>query len=172
MYCTECGSDLVLKEVKKEGDIPYCKNCNKLFFPKVDLAMIAILTNSKNQVCLINQKNRLDYKVLIAGFIKPGENLEECVRREIKEEVGVEVSNCNYLNSHFYEANNVMMVGYHAETFDEDLIIDDDEVECASWFDYDNVIGRIRDGSIADKLYKQFYETTKSRMGDNNGEVN
>jgi len=162
MYCTECGNELIIKDINKEGEIPFCKTCEKLFFPKVDLAMIAILTNSKNQVCLINQKNRLDYKVLLAGFIKPGETLEDCVRREIKEEVGVEVYNCNYLNSHFYENNNVMMVGFHAETFDEDLVIDDDELECASWYDFEDVIGRIREGSIADMLYKQFYETTKT----------
>jgi len=162
MYCTECGNELIIKDINKEGEIPFCKTCEKLFFPKVDLAMIAILTNSKNQVCLINQKNRLDYKVLLAGFIKPGETLEDCVRREIKEEVGVEVYNCNYLNSHFYENNNVMMVGFHAETLDEDLVIDDDELECASWYDFEDVIGRIREGSIADMLYKQFYETTKT----------
>ena len=54
MYCCVCGNILEVKIIKNEGDIPYCSNCDKLFFPKVDIAMIAILTNDKNQICLVN----------------------------------------------------------------------------------------------------------------------
>ncbi|XMB66611.1 NUDIX domain-containing protein [Mycoplasmatota bacterium zrk1] len=159
MYCIDCGKELSFKSIDNEGDIPYCADCNKLHFPKVDLAMIAILTNHKNQVCLINQNNDSRYKVLIAGFIKPGETLEECVKREIKEEVGVDIIKCDYLNSHFYSCSSVLMVGFHAVTNQLNLIIDENEVDNASWYDVDDVIGRMREGSIADLLYKQYYQS-------------
>jgi len=158
MYCTECGNELGLKTIINEGEIPFCIECNKLHFPKVDIAMISILTN-KDKVCLIRQKEVSKYEVLIAGFIKPGETLEDCVRREIKEEVGVDVSKCYYLNSHFYDNNNVLMVGFHAETEQLDLVIDRHEVDTATWYDKNDIIGRLREGSIADRLYKQYYES-------------
>jgi len=160
MYCTICGNELEFKRINNEGEIPYCINCDKLYFPKVDIAMIAILTN-KDKVCLLNQNNISKHKVLIAGFTKPGETLEECVRREIKEEVGIDIINCNYLNSYFYDKKEVLMVGFHAETKQLKLEIDKNEVDSASWYDKDDVIGRIREGSIADMLYKQFYQSTK-----------
>ena len=75
MYCSICGSDLNVKEIKNEGAIPYCVSCDKLFFPKVTLAMISILVNSNNQICLVNQRHKKEYKVLLAGFVKPKETL-------------------------------------------------------------------------------------------------
>lgn len=160
MYCTVCGNELGFKNIINEGEIPFCNECDKLYFPKVDIAMIAILTN-KDKVCLLNQNNVSKYKVLIAGFTKPGETLEECVRREIKEEVGIDIINCNYLNSHFYDNNEVLMVGFQAETEQLKLVIDKNEVDTANWYDKDDVIGRIREGSIADMLYKQYYRSIK-----------
>ncbi len=162
MYCKDCGKELDFKNINNEGDIPYCAVCDKLHFPKVNLAMIAILSNQKNQVCLINQNNNFKYKVLIAGFIKPGETLEECVKREIKEEVGVDIIKCDYLNSHFYDSSDVLMVGFHAETNQLNLVIDENEVDKASWYDIDDVIGRMREGSIADLLYKQYYKSKRT----------
>ena len=160
MFCTVCGNELEFKTIINEGEIPFCKECNKLHFPKIDIAMIAILTN-KDKVCLIDQKEVSKCKVLIAGFIKPGETLDDCVRREIKEEVGIDTTKCNYLNSHFYENNEVLMVGFHAETEQLDLVIDKHEVDSANWHDKDDVIGRLREGSIADMLYKQYYKLIK-----------
>jgi NAD+ diphosphatase len=156
MYCTICGSDLELKTIDKEGEIPFCKKCNKLFFPRVNLAMIAILTNTKNQICLINQKGENKYKVLLAGYIRPGETLEECVKRELFEEVGVEVIQCDYLKSHYYEKNEVLMVGYHALTNQFDLNIDESELDNANWYELDDAIKRIREGSIAYQLVREY----------------
>jgi NAD+ diphosphatase len=159
MYCSICGNKLIVKPVDKEGDIPYCGQCDKLFFPQINLAMIAILTNSKNQICLVNQNSLSKFKVLIAGYIKPGENLENCVRREIKEEIGVDIENCEYMSSHYYENNNVLMTGFHATTNQSDLKIDDTEIDSANWYELDDALWRIREGSIAYKLVDQFIKS-------------
>ena len=161
MYCTICGSMLGFKRIDKEGDIPFCRDCNKLFFPKVNLAMIAILTNMKNQICLINQKGSNEYKVLIAGYIKSRETLEECVKREILEEVGIDIIQCDYLNSHYYEKSDVLMVGYHALTKQYDFKIDDNELDNANWYDLNDAIRRIREGSIAYLLVEQYLNVLK-----------
>lgn len=158
MFCTVCGSEMDLKTIDKEGSIPYCKSCDKLFFPKVDIAMIAVLTNNLNQVCLVNQNQLSQHKVLIAGYIKPGETIEECVKREILEEVGVEIERCTYLKSHFYDNRQVLMVGFHAVTNNHNLVIDKNEIDSASWYELDDALWRIREGSIAYLLYQQFLE--------------
>ena len=156
MFCTVCGNELELKTIDKEGEIPFCKKCNQLFFPKVNLAMIAILTNTKNQICLINQKALSQYKVLLAGYIKPGETLEDCVKREIFEEIGIQIKQCEYLNSHFYDRSNVLMAGFHAVTDQLDFVIDDTEVDNANWYELNDALHRIREGSIAYMLVQQY----------------
>ena len=161
MYCTICGNKLELRSIDNEGDIPFCKKCNKLFFPKVNLAMIAILTNAENQICLVNQKSLSSYKVLLAGYVKPGETLEECVKREIFEEVGVNIIKCDYLNSHHYEKSNVLMAGFHAITAQYDFSIDNTEIDNANWYELDDALRRIRKGSIAYILVQQYINSLK-----------
>lgn len=156
MFCQLCGSKLQEKEIANEGYIPYCSKCDQLFFPKVNIAMIAILTNSQNEICLIEQNNLSKFKVLLAGYIKPGETLENCVRREIQEEVGIEVHKTTYLKSHFYDRKGVLMVGYHAETLNHDFNIDKNEIDNATWYHKDDALHRIREGSIAYQLVKEF----------------
>lgn len=169
MYCVKCGSNLSTKYIKNEGDIPYCENCDELFFEKTNIAMIAILVNKFNEICLINQKDVSKYKVLIAGYLKVGETIEECVAREIKEEVGINVSNVTFLKSHYYENNKVLMMGFYANTLESDLVIDQDELDNASWYKLDDSLHRIREGSIAYQLVKQYINLSK---GENNGSIN
>ncbi len=156
MYCSICGKKLDTKEIHNEGTIPYCINCNKLFFPRVDIAIIAILTNTNKEVCLTSQKKEGTYKVLIAGFVKPNESLEDCVKREIKEEVGVDVTSCVYLNSYHYDKNSVLMVGFHALTEQFDFVLDEEEINQAAWYDKKDCLNLIREDSIAHQLMKQF----------------
>lgn len=156
MYCNECGTKLDRKEIGNEGFLPFCESCSKVFFPKVNLAIIAIITNKTGQICLINQINKPKYKVLVAGYIKPPETLEECAIREIKEEVGLEVFECNYLNSHYYNDNNVLMVAFHVKTNQTEITIDLSELDNADWYDKDDCLHRIREGSIAYNLVKQY----------------
>lgn len=164
MYCSICGNELETKEIHNEGVIPYCANCNKLYFPRVDIATISILTNSRNEVCLTTQNKEGTYKVLIAGFVKPGESLEECVKREIKEEIGIDVATCEYLNSYHYDKNDVLMVGFHATTDQYDFALDETEIKEASWHQKEECLSLIRSGSIAHRLMKQFL--MKSEMGE------
>lgn len=158
LYCTECGNKLDVKEIANEGNIPYCPTCDQLFFPKLNLAMIAIVTNDQNQICLVNQKGNGQYKVLIAGYVKPNETLEDCVKREVKEELGIEVKDVHYLNSYAYESKQVLMVGFHAKAIQTELNIDPNEIDHAEWYAYHDSVHRIREGSIAYQLVNQFLE--------------
>ena len=70
----------------------------------------------------------------LAGFVEPGESLEQCVRREVREEVGVEVHNLRYLASQPWPFPHSLMVGYHAEYRSGDIVIDGVEIEDARWW--------------------------------------
>ncbi len=161
MYCSECGNKLDVKEITNEGNIPYCSSCDKLFFPTIKLAMIAIVTNDKNQICLVNQNGDNRYKVLIAGYVKPNETLEECVKREIKEEIGIDVIHVDYLNSHSYDSKQVLMVGFNAQTTQTEFHMDPNEIDQVDWYEYNDALHRIREGSIAYQLVKQFLENNQ-----------
>lgn len=161
MYCTKCGNILGTKNIKNEGDIPYCASCDELFFEKSNVAMIAIVVNKKNQICLINQRVLSPFKVLIAGYRKVDETIENCVKREVQEEIGVTVTKTMFLSSHYYEKNNVLMLGFVAKTDDMDLTIDTDELESADWYEKDDCLWRMREGSIAYQLVREYISQAK-----------
>ena len=79
-YCEQCGNKLILKNIEKEGEIPYCSSCDKLYFPMFNTAVSMIALNpQKDKILLIKQygKNR---NILVAGYVNKGENAEETIQ--------------------------------------------------------------------------------------------
>jgi NAD+ diphosphatase len=76
---------------------------------------------------------------IIAGFVEPGETLEECVKREVKEETGVTVKNIRYLGSQPWPFPHSLMIGFTAEYESGDIAVDGKEVSAAGWFDVHNM---------------------------------
>jgi NAD+ diphosphatase len=72
---------------------------------------------------------------LIAGFVEPGETLEECVRREIKEEVSLQVKNIKYFASQPWPFPNSLMIGFTAEYESGEIAVDKTEISDAGWYD-------------------------------------
>ena len=103
-------------------------------------------------------KNRKMYSVL-AGFVDPGETLEECVKREIKEEVNIEEKNIRYFGSQTWPFPDSLMIGFIADYKSGELSIDGDEIIDAGWFSPDNLPGIPGKLSIARELIDWFSET-------------
>ena len=70
----------------------------------------------------------------LAGFVEPSESVEHCVAREVREEVGVEISNLQYLGSQGWPFPHSLMLGFHAEYAGGDIVLQVDEIEDAQWF--------------------------------------
>ncbi|MFK5883806.1 MAG: NUDIX domain-containing protein [Candidatus Izemoplasma sp.] len=155
-YCLECGTKLITKYVKDEGLIPYCESCNKLYFEKVDSAVLVILLNEKDEVCLLKQHDVNTHHVLIAGYITPGETLEGTVAREVLEEVGIKIKTCEYIKSYYYEKKDVLMFGFKAVTNNSKLMINKAEVDDALWVEKSKVLNYLRNGSIGRQLFKEY----------------
>ncbi|MHA1969326.1 MAG: NAD(+) diphosphatase, partial [Candidatus Hodarchaeales archaeon] len=152
-YCGRCGSQTKFK-LDEKGKI--CPSCNLLIFPRISPAIIVGVLN-KNQILLANGTRFPSslYSVL-AGFVEPGETLEECIRREIKEEVGIEIKNIRYFSSQSWPFPDSLMIGFLADYASGEISIDKTEINDAKWFTPDNlppVPGKI---SIARKIIDWF----------------
>jgi NAD+ diphosphatase len=154
-FCGKCGGRTELLEGER-GRI--CAVCGLHFFPRIAPAVIvAVVRNGK---ILLAQSSRFPsafYSVL-AGFVEPGETLEECVRREIREEVGIRVEDLRYFGSQPWPFPHSLMVGFTASYAGGDLVLEEKEIVQAGWFDAEEVL-RLQipqHGSIARRMIDRF----------------
>jgi NAD+ diphosphatase len=107
-----------------------------------------------------------DMYSVIAGFVEPGESLEEAVLRELREEVGISVKDIKYFGSQSWPFPHSLMIGFTATYADGEISLDDSEIEDAGWFTADH-LPRIPDKiSIARKLIDWFLEK-QGKLQDN-----
>ncbi|MDC0228257.1 NAD(+) diphosphatase, partial [Alphaproteobacteria bacterium] len=132
-FCGSCG----FKNISKEGGfVKACSNykCGKSHFPRTDPAIITLI--SFQDKVLLGRSPRFPegmYSTL-AGFVEPGESLEQALEREVFEEVGVKVKNIKYFNSQPWPFPASLMLGFFAEAINEEMNIDYNEIENAHWF--------------------------------------
>jgi NAD+ diphosphatase len=154
-FCGKCGSSM--KDDEKER-AKRCPSCGNLVFPRIAPAIITAVTRG-NEI-LLAQGNRpgFCFHSVLAGFVEPGENLEECVAREIMEEVGISVKNIRYFASQEWPFPDSLMIAFTAEYAGGDIVIDPNEIVAASWFTKDNLPAIPGKLSVARKLIDWFIE--------------
>ena len=132
-FCGSCGFQNFSKE---GGFVMKCSNdkCGKSHFPRTDPAIITLIS-FKDKVLLGRSPRFPDsmYSTL-AGFVEPGESLEQALEREVFEEVGIKVKNIKYFNSQPWPFPASLMLGFFAEAVNDQMTIDYDEIEDAHWF--------------------------------------
>jgi NAD+ diphosphatase len=145
-WCSACGAPLALVALGHRGK---CTNerCATEHFPRVDPAMIVIV--SWQDRCLLGRQatwgeNRWS---TLAGFIEPGESLEDAVRREVYEEAGVRVGTCEYHSSQPWPFPSALMLGFCAEAIDPSIRVGC-ELSDARWFDAAEIIDGIASGNL------------------------
>ena len=115
-----------------------CANpaCNTMHFPRTDPAVIMLVTDDDRALLGRNKNFPLPgmYSTL-AGFVEPGESLEDAVAREVFEETGIRVGEVRYHSSQPWPFPSSIMLGFTAQALDTEIIIDPDEIEAAAWFD-------------------------------------
>ncbi|MDX1455462.1 MAG: NAD(+) diphosphatase [Gammaproteobacteria bacterium] len=147
-YCGGCGEALV---VSAAGHAHRCRNhaCdNDTVFPRVDPAVI--VTVSRGEEVLLGRQPHWPEGMYscVAGFLEAGESLEQAVRREVMEEVGVKVHAIRYASSQPWPFPQSLMVGFHCTTREQDITLHDDELEDARWFTREQIDQGIEDGSL------------------------
>ncbi|MBQ2407532.1 MAG: NUDIX domain-containing protein [Lachnospiraceae bacterium] len=158
IYCPHCGTKLIGKEIGDEGVIPYCDNCKVPLWDMFTTSIIAAVVNECGEVALLRQ----DYVsttsfVCVAGIMKPGESAEETVIREIKEEIGQDVEELQYIRSFPYLKKEMLMLGYKASVKKKEFKLSC-EVDSVEWVKYEDALSKLREGSIAWQLVKTVIE--------------
>ena len=135
-YCGVCGGPTVSAE---GGHIRRCQICDAQHFPRSDPAVIVLVTHrhpEHGERCLLGRSTRFPaglYSTL-AGFVEPGESLEETVCREVYEEAGVEVVDMQYRSSQPWPFPASLMLGFRAMAQSDELRIDPEELVDAGWY--------------------------------------
>ena len=131
-FCAQCGSATVLCD---GGYRRLCPQCKAEHFPRTDPAVIMLVTRGEH--CLLGRNKRFagGHYSTLAGFIEPGETIEEAVRREVHEEVRVRVGRVRYFASQPWPFPSSLMIGCFAESLSGEIEVDGNEILAARWFD-------------------------------------
>lgn len=159
LHCGRCGAPTASRD---GGHVRTCKNadCGHRSFPRTDPAVITLVVHPDGDKCLLGRQSRWPegmYSV-VAGFVEPGESLEECVQREIKEETGIETTDVQYIASQPWPFPSSLMLGFTARALNTEFNPDDDELDDIRWVTREELstYGEMGDDSDGPKLPNSF----------------
>ncbi len=145
-FCSRCG---VMTELHDLGRSRICPSCQTLHFPRIDPAVIVAVVDPANRLLLGHHAGwPAQLRSLFAGFAEAGESLEQTVRREVAEEVGLEVSQIRYVGSQPWPMPRSMMLGFTALADGSPPRPDGEEITTADWYDRAGFDQALTDGQI------------------------
>ena len=148
-FCGRCGTPTtgLADELAKK-----CPGCGSVFYPRISPAVIVAIVRGDEILLAHNKTFRQNWYSVIAGFMEPGETFEDCVAREVMEEVGIRVKNIKYFDSQPWPFPESLMVGFTAEHESGEISVDGKEIEHAAWYGRDNLPQKPTVNSIAGRL--------------------
>ncbi|MVW75952.1 NAD(+) diphosphatase [Pseudomonas xionganensis] len=130
-FCGSCGS--AMQAVAGERAM-HCPACDVRHYPRLSPSMIVLVTRGDEILLARSPRFVPGVYSTLAGFVEAGESVEQCVVREVREEVGVEVGQLQYIGSQGWPFPHSLMLGFHAEYVSGDIQMQVDEIEDAQWF--------------------------------------
>lgn len=133
-FCAQCGAATLPAEA---GHLRRCDACGAVHFPRTDPAVIMLVHDGSR--CLLGHQASwaTGMHSTLAGFVEPGESLEEAVRREVAEETGIAVAEIRYHSSQPWPFPSSLMLGFTARALSTAIELDAHELEAARWFERD-----------------------------------
>lgn len=155
-FCPYCGELLKSRIIGDEGAVPYCESCKIPLFDLFSVCVIAALQNECNEVALLMQDHcSKQYYTLVSGYMKPGENAEQAVRREIFEELGIEIDSAKFARTYWFEKKGMLMIGFICKARKTEFRLSE-EVQTACWVPVQDALGMVHPcGSISYDLVEK-----------------
>ena len=136
-FCGKCGHPLVPDTRERMMYCPHCKNTE---YPKISPAVIVGVRNGNRLLMSKYAGGTARRYALIAGFAEIGETLEETVKREVMEEVGLKVKNIEYYKSQPWSLSSSLLMGFYCDLEGSDqIVLEEDELSEAEWFERDDI---------------------------------
>ncbi|MCW2784504.1 MAG: nudC [Marmoricola sp.] len=148
-HCIRCGG---LYEPMLLGHVLRCTDCGREEFPRTDPAVIMVVTDGEypDDRCLLGRHPAWPpgrYSTL-AGFVEPGESIEQAVRREVHEESGIHVGEVSYFGSQPWPLPRSLMIGCLAKATSTEVDVDGEEIEDARWFTREQMRAEAEEGTL------------------------
>ncbi|OPY68926.1 MAG: NADH pyrophosphatase [Syntrophorhabdaceae bacterium PtaU1.Bin034] len=159
-FCGRCGRELISRQSERAKECPHCAH---IVFPRISPAIIVLIERDEKILLARAAHFSEDLYSVLAGFVEPGESLEDAVYREVKEEVGITIKDISYFGSQPWPFPDSLMIGFTAQYAGGDIRIDGKEIVDAGWFGVQElplIPGKI---SIARKLIDWFVQTRTSK---------
>jgi NAD+ diphosphatase len=135
-YCGRCGTEMAIRRTELAKK---CPTCGFVSFPRLSPAVIMSIVRDKEILLARSPRFPKGMYSTLAGFVEPGETLEETVIREIREEVNVEVSDITYIGSQPWPFPHSLMIGFTTRYAGGEIEVDNKEIEDAQWFSTNNL---------------------------------
>jgi NAD+ diphosphatase len=152
-YCGRCAAETVLETTER---VRRCPRCAAPFHPRIPPAVIVLVTRGDQLLLARNVQFPVGRFSAVAGFVEPGESLEQAARREVREEVGVELAELRYFGSQPWPFGRSLMVGFVADHAAGEIRVDGGEIVEAAWFSADRLPELPPPLSIARQLIETF----------------
>lgn len=147
-FCPACGTPMEqFTDIMKR-----CPNCKHEMYPTVSAAVL-VLIRKKESILLVHAHNfKKPFKSLVAGFLETGESLEECVKREVLEETGLEIGNITYFGSQPWPFPNNIMIGFTADYVKGEITLQEEELSSGDFYTKDHLPELPRNISLSRKM--------------------
>ena len=134
-YCGACGAETVARTSERSRE---CPDCGLVAYPRLAPAVMGLVRREREILLARSPRFAKGVYSALAGFVEPGETLEQCLEREVHEEVGIRICKVRYFGSQPWPFPHSLMIAFFADYDNGEIRIDGTEIEDARWFDVGN----------------------------------
>lgn len=160
-FCGCCAGKMQMLPLQQEVSVQ-CEHCGNTVYPRISPAIIVAVFKENEILLARNERFPPGRYSVIAGFVEPGETIEDCVRRELQEEVGISVDHIEYFGNQPWPFPDSLMIAFTACYVSGEITIDDREIVEADWFTADALPDIPDKGTISRQMIDWFIANRRS----------